>query len=360
MAGIESLINVSEFSKENIKSFLSISEQSELNKLFELAYKIKKKYVGTKVYLRGLIEFSNVCQKNCFYCGIRKDNKEIKRYTLPKDEIIKLGLWCYEQGYGSVILQSGERTSKDFVLFVEDIIKTLKRKTNDKLGITLCLGEQSFDTYKRWFEAGAHRYLLRIETSSPSLYKKLHPYNHSFENRIKCLEMIKKVGYQVGTGVLIGVPYQTIEDLVNDVLFFKKMDVDMIGMGPYIKHENTPLGKKFQETPELRKKRFLLGLKMIAVVRIFLKDVNIAATTALQTLDPTGREKGLLAGANVIMPIVTPQEYRENYFLYNGKPCINDATTKSLVSRIESIGETIGFYEWGDAPHFFKRKNKKG
>jgi biotin synthase len=268
-------------------------------------------------------------------------------------------VWAYEQGYGSIVLQSGERIDSDFVDLIERLLGDIKKRTEGKLGITLSLGEQSYETFKRWFLAGAHRYLLRIETSNEELYGKLHPRESTYKDRLQCLDLLRKIGYQVGTGVMIGLPFQTCEDLADDILFFEKQDIDMIGMGPYIVHKDTPLAFKENNTAD---HNFILGLKMIALTRIYLKDVNIAATTALQALDPIGREKGLQAGANIIMPNITPVEHRGNYLLYEEKPCLDENASmcrNCLENRISSIGEKVGFGQWGDSPHFFKRVASK-
>lgn len=343
--------------KDDLIYLMKVEEPQELQSIFDKAYEIKKTEIGQKVYYRGLIEFSNYCVKNCFYCGIRKDNTDVERYNMTKEEIMQSVKWIHANGYGSVALQSGERQDPQFTDFVEDIVKEIKKIGN--IGITLSLGEQDEDTYKRWFDAGAHRYLLRIESSTKSIYDSIHPMDelHDFETRVGCLKTLKKIGYQVGTGVMIGLPNQTEEDLVNDILFYKNNDIDMIGMGPYIPHNDTPMGQKELNIPS-KQKRVELGLKMIAITRIFLKDVNIAATTALQGLDPMGREKGLKAGANILMPITTKDEHRAKYQLYNDKPCIDDNADKCkncLEGRIKSVGDEIMYGDWGDSPHFRKK-----
>lgn len=348
-----------ELEKPDIESLLSLSGKNELNLLFEKAYEIKLKYVGKKVYLRGLIEFSNICDKNCFYCGIRKDNKKTKRFQMTLQEIVGAGIRAFENHYGSIVLQSGERNNPRFTEFVALAVKKIKEETGGKLGITLCLGEQSEETYQKWFDAGAHRYLLRIETSSENLYKKLHPAGHGFRKRHECLLLLKKIGYQVGTGVMIGLPGQTIANLADDILYFRKLDVDMLGMGPYIVHDDTPIASEIKGYDS--KKQLELGLKMIAAARIVLKDVNIASTTALHTLSPDGRKLGLKAGANVIMPNITETKHHADYQLYKGKPCLDESASiyqEQLRKKIESIGETIAFDEWGDPPHFFRKNSK--
>jgi len=344
--------------RQEVIEMLSLKKKDEIEALYKRAYEVKKQYVGTKVYLRGLIELSNICTRNCYYCGIRKDNHLLERYYINKEEVLKEARWCFEQHYGSLTIQAGERSDKSWIDYIEELIKEIKTLTDGKMGITLSLGEQSEETYRRWFEAGAHRYLLRIETSNPELYKNLHPAENSFENRLECIRSLKKIGYQVGSGVMIGLPHQTMEDLADDILFFYDEDIDMIGMGPFIPHHQTPLAyllATFHPEEALEQ-----ALKMISATRIALKDVNIASTTALQALHPKGRELGLLAGANVLMPNITDTRFREGYQLYEGKPGLNEnalAIRKALEESIFSIGESIGYDEWGDSPHFKSKKN---
>lgn len=358
---IEEILNKEELIKNDLLTLMKIDNEKDLQLLFDKAYQVKLKYIGNNVYYRGLVEFSNICIKNCKYCGIRRENKNVERFLMTKDDILKSAKWIYENEYGSMALQSGERTDKEFINFVEEILKDIQRITNDGLGITLSVGEQSYETYKKWKDAGATRYLLRIESTNKNLFETIHPKDklHSFEKRLQCLKDLRKAGYQVGTGVMIGIPGQTEEDLVNDIIFFKENDIDMIGMGPYILHNDTPMGKEFKDKVLSEKKRVELGLKMIAICRIYMKDINIAATTALQGLDPLGREKGVLAGANVIMPSATKTSERVKYQLYNGKPGIKDDAEKgkiSLENSLKEIGENVIYGKRGDSPHFFLRK----
>ncbi len=278
---------------------------------------------------------------------------------MDEDEIVREAIWAFENEYGSAVIQSGERQDAVTIDRIERVLNRVKEKTGGKLGITLSLGEQTEETYRRWREAGAHRYLLRIETTSPKLYRQLHPEDHDLQTRKDCLALLKKTGYQVGTGVMMGFPGQTSEDLTNDILFMKEIDIDMVGMGPYIPHRDTPMGKEIPAyTDEQKKEALTLGLKMIAVTRIVLKDINIAAATALQALEHTGREMGLKCGANVIMPNVTETEFRPNYALYDNKPCTDENSSMCrgcLTRRIEGIGETVGFNKWGDSKHYAKR-----
>ncbi|MDL2252067.1 [FeFe] hydrogenase H-cluster radical SAM maturase HydE [Odoribacter sp. OttesenSCG-928-J03] len=344
--------------KEDIIALLSCSPEQD-EELYQTAVDIRNKTIGNKVYLRGLIEISNTCLKNCLYCGIRKDNIDVNRYSLKEEEIYEAALFAYKRNFGSIVLQGGERNDKKYTLFIENVIREIKRITDNKLGITLSLGDQTEETYKRWLDAGAHRYLLRIESSNPELYAKIHPAGsmHSYTNRIKSLELLKKCGYQTGSGVMIGLPFQTVEDLADDLLFLKSMDIDMVGMGPYLEHENTPL-YHYREQLKPLSERLRLGLHMIAVLRILMPDVNIASTTALQTIDPFGREKGLAAGANVIMPNISPAQNRKKYTLYQNKPFSEESdeiTINKLSESIRSCGCEIAFGEWGDPVHFAKR-----
>lgn len=358
---IEMILKQDEFSKEDLIALMKIDNEKDLQLLFKKAYEVKAKYIGRKAYYRGLIEISNICIKNCNYCGIRRENSKVERFKMNKEEIMGAVKWIYENNYASIALQSGERQDAEFIDFIEDLLKEIKKLSNGQLGITLSLGEQTKETYKRWFDAGAHRYLLRIESTNMEIYNKLHPNDghHTFDVRKRCLEYLRDVGYQVGTGVMIGLPGQTEEDLVNDIMFYKNMNIDMIGMGPYILHKDTPLGIEWNGEVCSKEKRVELGLKMIAITRIYLKDVNIAATTALQGLDPKGREKGLLAGANILMPTATIQEYKDKYLLYDNKPGIKDSTEKckeDMDKNVLAIGDEIVYGSWGDSPHF---KNKK-
>ncbi|MDZ4165001.1 MAG: [FeFe] hydrogenase H-cluster radical SAM maturase HydE [Smithellaceae bacterium] len=359
---MDSILGVAhELTKEDLIYLLDLADETSLEKLYRHAYQIKLRHVGNKVYFRGLIEFSNICRKNCFYCGIRRDNDKVERFEMTAEEILSAAKWAYESGYGSVVLQAGEREDKKYISFVEKILQEIKKFSHGELGVTLSLGEQSRDTLERWFEAGAHRYLLRIETSNGELYRRLHPDDHDFASRLQTLKHLAEIGYQVGTGVMIGLPGQTTEDLADDILFFKEQDVAMIGMGPYVIHRDTPLGQEFRGSLRSNDEQLTLALKMIAVTRIYLRDVNIASATALQALNETGRELGLQAGANIIMPNITDVKYRASYQLYDGKPCINENAShciNCLRSRISAIGEEIAFGQWGDSPHFKSKKDK--
>ncbi len=349
-------------SHDEILELLSLEKQEDIQALFRAAYQIKLHWIGPFVSLRGLIETGNVCEKNCYYCGIRKDNNSVERYQLTESQIVQMARWAFDNHYGSLALQSGELENESNTKRFESILRQIHTFGKDDFGITLSLGEQHLEVYRRWKEAGAHRYLLRIETSDPDLYRNLHPEDHSLERRINCLYDLKSCGYQVGTGVMIGLPGQTLAQLASDIQFFGDIDADMIGMGPFLPHHQTPLGKTLQLTPEYAARQLLLGLKMIAVCRLYLHDVNIAATTALQALASDGREQGLLAGANVIMPNITDTAYRKNYQLYENKPGLDEnseSTRQKLVENLADIGEEILWGKRGDSKHFFLKKEKE-
>lgn len=344
--------------KEDLVTLLQ-AEGAEKQKLFEKAYEIKLAELGNKVHFRGLVEFSNICGKDCYYCGIRKSNRGIHRYNVSDGQILDAARFAHENHYGSLVLQAGELQSPAFATRIEMLLKEIKKLSEGKLGITLSLGEQARGVYERWFEAGAHRYLLRIETSSPDLYRTCHPENplHSFERRLECLQDLKSIGYQTGTGVMIGLPFQNADHLAEDLLFMRNLDVDMVGMGPYIEHPGTPLFRYQEELLPIRE-RFDLAMKMIASLRILMKDINIAAATALQAIDPLGREKAVRVGANILMPNITPGKYRNDYALYENKPCVDeeaDECKNCLDVRIRLADGEIGYGEWGDSKHFQKR-----
>jgi biotin synthase len=358
------MISVNEIlDKEDIVRLLSITDQGEQDDLIRKAYSIKELTIGTNVYLRGLIEFSNRCQKNCFYCGIRSENHKVTRYSLTDEEIIQVVELAKMNQLTGIVLQSGEKQNPDFTNRIANLIFKIKKATSAEFRITLSLGEQSLETYQDWFNAGAQRYLLRIETSNEELYKKIHPDNelHNYNTRLHCLETIQKVGYQTGTGVMIGLPFQTIEDLANDLLLIRQMNIDMVGMGPYLEHADTPFyNHKDQLMPLMD--RFDLTMRMIAVLRILMPTINIASTTALQSIHPFGRELGLKAGANVIMPNLTPEKYKSQYLLYENKPCMDEEANECidfLANKVHRIGEKVAYHNYGDSAHFTIRKPSK-
>ena len=308
--------------------------KTDTEDLFKAADCVRKEFVGDEVHLRALLEFSNICKCDCKYCGLRYSNKNAERYRFSKEQIFDLAEKAVNYGYRTIVMQSGE--DKYYTAeILADVIKKIK-SLKPTPAITLSIGERSFDEYKRLKEAGADRFLLRIETTDKDLYKELHP-NMDFENRIRCLKDLKTLGYELGTGSLVGLPNQTIESIADDILFFKEIGADMIGVGPFIPHKDTPLGKKNGGT-------FELARKVIAIVRLLMPDINIPATTAMETLNPNGRIIALQSGANVVMPNATEGDYRKKYEIYPGKICVNDSPAecrKCIENKIKAIGRTI-------------------
>lgn len=319
-----------ELSKAELMILLSSNDYDKDIK--EAADRTRKKYVGDEVHLRGLIEFSNICKRNCLYCGLRHGNKNIKRYRLQPEEIIELARKGKEYGYKTVVLQSGE---DDFYTAnnIKQIVKGIKELD---LAVTLSIGEKSFEEYKAYKEAGADRYLLRIETTDKDLYEKLDP-DMSHENRRRCLKDLKSLGFEVGSGIMVGLPDQTIESLADDILFFKEIGADMIGIGPFIPNEDTPLSSE-------KGGQFELSIKVMALTRLLLPDINIPATTAMEALNKQGRIIALQSGANVVMPNITEGEYRKLYALYPGKICVGDTPAhcrNCITGKITSIGRVV-------------------
>lgn len=309
-----------------------LRDESKNDWLFKEADKIRHKNVGDEIHLRALIEFSNICKRQCKYCGLRASNKAIARYRLSQEEILSAAKRAVGLGYRTIVLQSGEEDNY-YSDKLCDIIRAIKALD---VALTLSIGEKTFEEYKAYRKAGADRFLLRIETTDKGLYESMHPYA-SFENRIRCLNDLKTLGYEVGTGCLVGLPNQTLESLADDILFFKELDADMIGVGPLIPHENTPLK---DEKPG----NFWLALKVMALTRINLPNINIPATTAMETMVPNGRLIALQSGANVVMPNVSTIDCRKKYEIYPNKAGINDnefEMRKQLEEKFANIGRTI-------------------
>lgn len=330
------------------------SEDPEMHHfLLEQADCCRLKNRGRAVYFRGLIEYSNICSQNCYYCGLRLDNGLIKRYHLERDEIINLAMQAHNDGYQSICLQSGQVSSSKEISFVADVVATIKKLSESKgqsLGITLSLGELSYRQYQQLWDAGAHRYLLRIETSNPALFQNIHPPEQSFDRRLECLQALREIGYQVGTGIMIGLPDQSYEDLAKDLQFFQQKDIDMLGMGPYIPHPDTPMAG---EKALIIQDAFTTTLRMLALARILMPDINMVASTALQSIHPDGLRLGLKAGANIVMPILTPEENRRDYMLYANK---KHSAFETLQQDIKTAGYEPTLWQWGDSPHYFKRQ----
>lgn len=327
--------------KARDKHFLTKVELIELlecknieinNFLFSTADIIRKHYLGEQIHLRGLIEISNICNQNCFYCGLRNANNNIKRYYLEPDKIIKTAKNAIEAGFKTIVLQSGESS----VYKLDQLVYIIKEIKKFDVALTLSLGEKSLEEYKTYKEAGADRYLLRIETTDKKLYKQMHP-NMSYSNRLKCLDDLKSLNFELGTGCLVGLPNQTFESLADDILFFKEIEADMIGIGPFISSPNTPLENATNGD-------FLLALKVMALTRLLLPDINIPATTAMETIEKNGQLKALCSGANVVMPNITDKTICKNYSIYPNKANLNVELNKIkalLTNKFSTINRTI-------------------
>lgn len=298
---------------------------------------VRDEHYGRKVFLRGLIEFTSYCKNDCYYCGLRRSNKNAERYRLTKEQILECCDYGAELGFRTFVLQGGE----DACFTDErvcDIVSSIKSAHPD-CAVTLSLGERSYESYKALREAGADRYLLRHESATDAHYARLHPESLTLENRKKCLYDLKSLGYQVGAGFMVGSPYQTSENLANDLLFLHELQPQMVGIGPFIPHCDTPFGKFSAGS-------FELTLFMLALTRLMLPKVLLPATTALGTIAPDGRERGVLAGANVVMPNLSPIDVRKKYLLYNDKLCSGDETAehiKELAKRFEKINCALDF-----------------
>ena len=335
-------------SKEEFVRLLAISEKDDIDYLTERAKCIRDDIYGKRVFIRGLIEISNYCKNDCYYCGIRRSNKNAQRYRLSKEQILSCCENGYELGFRTFVMQGGEDAFfKDEV--VCDIVSSIKERYPD-CAVTLSLGERSTKSYSKMKEAGADRYLLRHETFDNTHYNKLHPVELDPENRKRCLRDLKALGYQTGTGIMVGSPYQTLENIAKDLLFIKELNPEMIGIGPFIPHKDTPFKDFESGTMEMT-------LRLISILRLLCPKALIPATTALGTISPQGREKGILAGANVIMPNLSPKEDRKKYMLYNDKLSDGEEAAEGLDKLKESM-RNIGYEIVEDRGDFIDLKDE--
>ena len=332
---IDKLYNTSNLNNDELKILIENITDEDMEHLRKKARQKADEIYGKQVFVRGLIEFTNYCKNDCYYCGIRASNKCAERYRLNKEDILN----CCEQGhtlgFRTFVLQGGEdlHYSDDEMC---NIISSVKSAYPD-CALTLSVGERSYDTYKRWFDCGADRYLLRHETADKEHYQKLHPEKMSFDNRMKCLENLKEIGYQTGCGFMVGSPYQTTECLIKDLRFIKEFQPAMVGIGPYLSHNQTPFAN--EKNGEVR-----LTLILLSIIRLLLPEVLLPATTALGTAACDGRERGILAGANVVMPNLSPVKVRKKYSLYDNKICTGEEAAECkfcLTNRVKSIGYEI-------------------
>ena len=332
---LDKLYDSHELTREEIICLLENRTSEIQSELALHASKTAREHYGNKVFVRGLIEFTNYCRNDCYYCGIRCSNRNADRYRLTKEEITECASYGYDLGFRTIVLQGGEDAYYKDDMIV-DIIKSIKNEHPD-VAVTLSIGEKSYESYKAFYDAGADRYLLRHETADFAHYRKLHPANLSPENRQQCLYNLKKIGFQTGAGFMVGSPYQTNENIADDLLFLKKLDPEMIGIGPFIPHQDT-------QFKDMKAGGLDLTLYLLSIIRLMLPTVLLPATTALGTINPRGRELGILAGANVVMPNLSPVGVRKKYALYDNKICTGEEAAECmncLKNRIGSIGYEI-------------------
>lgn len=328
---IEKAVETHSLSRDELIALLTDKDYTD--ELLQAADAVRKKYVGDEIHLRGLIEFSNYCKNNCLYCGLRRDNKELERYRIDIPTILTLAEHAKNMGLKTVVLQSGE----DMHFTTERMVEIIKGIKALGLALTLSIGEKSLEEYAAYRQAGADRFLIRIETTDKKLYEDNDP-GMSWEARAQCMRDLKKLGFELGSGCLVGLPNQTTESLADDILFFKEMSCDMIGIGPFIPHPKTPL-------KDAKGGMLDLSLKVMALTRLILPEINIPATTAMETLAPNGQARALCGGANVIMPNITMTDYRKHYQLYPGKTTTGytpDESLERVIKKIESLGRTVG------------------
>lgn len=329
---INELYNTSCLERSFLRSLLLMDSEEVTEYLYASARKVREQWYGKKVYVRGLIEFTNYCRNDCYYCGIRRSNGGVERYRLTHKEIVDCCKTGYMLGYRTFVLQGGEDgyyTKETLAELVAEIHHLFP-----DCAITLSFGEWAREAYECWYEAGADRYLLRHETASQAHYERLHPRAMSFANRRRCLKDLKEIGYQVGAGFMVGSPFQTVEDILEDIFYLKELEPHMVGIGPFLPQKDTPFG---EEKPG----SLAMTLKLLAIIRLMHPKVLLPATTALGTISPEGRELGLLAGANVLMPNLSPREVRKLYTLYDNKICTGEEAAECrscLAHRIQSIG----------------------
>lgn len=347
--------------RNEILRWLACDDATALEELWGEADRVRREHVGDEVHLRGLIEISNHCLRQCHYCGLRAGNRDITRYRMKPDEIVEAAKQARDFRYGTVVLQAGEDEGLT-VDMVSDIVRRIKQEAG--LAVTLSLGERTPGELRAWRQAGADRYLLRFETSNSELFARMHPPRGGNRTpRMELLRQLGPLGYEVGSGVMLGIPGQTMHDLVNDLLLFRELDLDMIGVGPFIAHPATPFGQSDQPpVPDQVPATELMTYKVVALTRLLCPDANIPSTTALATLNiAEGRELGLARGANIVMPNMTPPEYRVHYEIYPAKACIRetaDLCNRCITGRIQKIGRRIG--EGTGASPNIRRRNRAG
>lgn len=333
--------------RRQIIALLKERDETVIEDLFRQADQVRREYAGDEIHLRGLLEFSNYCRQDCRYCGLRRSNKEAVRYRMAGTEILAQARKARDLGFQTLVLQSGEDPHYSI-----EALCSLVRKIKKELGlaITLSIGERPRDDFEKLKEAGADRYLLRFETTDSRLFKTLKP-DSQYRQRFRCLEWLEELGYQVGSGNMVGLPGQTIESLAEDILKFRELNLDMIGLGPFISHPHTPLRGSPNGALEM-------VLRVTALTRIVTRDAHMPATTATGTIDPDGRQKALRYGANILMPNLTPLRYRKHYLIYPEKICLSEEPSQSYL-KAEAMALSLGRTVAADAGHSLKRKHRE-
>jgi biotin synthase len=331
---LDKCLKSGDLSMDEIVYLLKLDNDADIDRLLKTADQVRKACCGDAVEIRALVEFSNICARNCNYCGLRSSNTKVTRYRMEPDEIVDLAVNLSGKGLKTIVLQSGEDPYYTGEM-IADIVRRIK-SSMDNMAVTLCVGERPYEDYKLWKEAGADRYLLRHETASRELYKQLHP-DSDFDNRMRCITWLRELGYQVGVGCMVGSPGQTIEHMADDIEFMRDFQPDMAGIGPFIPHPDTPYANEPAGTLEMT-------LKMVALARIVTRNTLLPATTAIGSIEEMGREMALEAGADVVMPNYTPLKYREKYEIYPNKRCITEDPEQChscMRLRIQAIGRTV-------------------
>jgi biotin synthase len=332
---IDKLVKTRDLTDEEFEQLILCKDKESIEYLAAKAREVREAVYGKEVYLRGLIEFTNYCKNDCLYCGIRRSNKNAERYRLTEEQILSCCEVGYKLGFRTFVLQGGEDAYFNDDVLVP-LIKEIKEKYPD-CALTLSVGEREKDSYQKLFDAGADRYLLRHETADKEHYESLHPAELSFDHRMKCLWDLKEIGYQVGCGMMIGSPNQTVKHLIKDLRFLQEFNPEMVGIGPFIPHHDTPFANCETGSVEIT-------LKLLSIIRIMLPEVLLPATTALGTADGLGREKGILAGANVVMPNLSPTDVRDKYLLYDNKICTGDEAAeciRCMSLRVSKVGYEV-------------------
>lgn len=330
---IQRCIETGDLSRDDIVFLLNLDGHSHVQRLLDAADEVRRVHCGDAVHIRALVEFSNICVRHCNYCGLRAPNNKVERYRMPPDEIVRLATELSDRGLRTIVLQSGEDPYYTGEI-VADVVRRIKSSTD--MAVTLCIGERPESDYRLWKQAGADRYLLRHETANRELYARLHP-DSDFDNRMRCLRVLRELGYQVGAGCMVGLPGQTVEHLADDIEFLRDFQPDMAGIGPFIPHPDTPLADCAPGTLQMT-------LKMVALARIVTRDALLPATTAIGSIEDQGREMALMAGADVVMPNYTPLRYRVHYEIYPNKRCITEdpaACDSCMRRRILACGRTV-------------------